>query len=76
MTEIGQQDKLAVDIQTKIEQDEARISGNNFTRIKEDLKKSENKQLLVKVGIANSIIAATATPATDPSNGRRYLQNF
>ena len=48
---IGQQEKLARNLETKIEQEQARISANNFERIQNDLDqiKVENSQLVAQI---------------------------
>jgi hypothetical protein len=51
MKSIGQQDKAATEMETKIELEQARINVNNFKRIKTDLQKikSENKAMMAKI---------------------------
>ena len=51
MKSIGRQDKAATEVETKIELEQARISVNNFARIKTDLQKikSENKAMMAKI---------------------------
>jgi hypothetical protein len=48
---IGQEDKAARGLETKIEQEQARVSANNFDRIQSDLEqiKSENNQLICRL---------------------------
>lgn len=52
---IGQEDKVARGLETKIEQEQARVSANNFERIQSDLEliKSENSQLILRLKSTN-----------------------
>ena len=51
---IGQQEKLLRDLETKIDQEQSRISANNFDRIKGDLEAimEENGQLINQIKAA------------------------
>lgn len=52
---IGQQEKALRDLETKIDQEQSRISSNNFDRIKQDLDSivKENAQLVAQIKAAS-----------------------
>lgn len=54
VSKIGQQEKTNRDLETKIDQEQARISSNNFDRIKQDLDAivKENAQLVAQIKAA------------------------
>ncbi len=51
VAKIGQQEKLARDLETKVDQEKARISSNNFDRISADLDSilKENATLVAEI---------------------------
>lgn len=51
VSKIGQQEKLSRDLETKVDQETARLSANNADRIKADLQQviRENSQLVVQI---------------------------
>lgn len=55
VSKIGQQEKANRDLETKIDQEQARISSNNFDRIKADLDAivKENTQLVTQIKVAS-----------------------
>ena len=56
---IGQQGKAQRDLETKIDQEQARISSNNMDRIKQDLDAigAENAQLVAQIKAASAAAA-------------------
>lgn len=53
---IGQQEKAARDLETKIDQEQARVSANNIDRIRADLDAiaQENAQLVAQIKAASA----------------------
>ena len=51
ITQVGQQEKLARDLETKIEAEQSRMSTNNIQQIQQDLQQiqAENDQLIATI---------------------------